>query len=344
MHFEFDFLKEKECIELLQGCENELCSSSNRISEISSELKGSQFLNSGILNTLDLIGSDLSEEARESKKLGDTFIKIANEYRKMDGEILNIKTATKIALDMTTEDEEAIIDIIKDFFNNILTDEQLLELFEKIESSPGFMTVIQQYIHNSEIWQNNMSKWVDENGYIYDQGLLYEMLYGDSYEFIEDLLFGEGGMNAGDNTCEVIATYNAMISLGWEPEINDFPEMLFYFSQNGMLLDGLFGTTPVAVEEFLIQQGYGTNMLVDGAINENTLNSMQEDYDTYIVTFYNDKNDITAGVHTVNISCNEEGKYYVLNGTSDEGDSLSELVDEYVYGNGGEPISVIGVR
>lgn len=152
-------------------------------------------------------------------------------------------------------------------------------------------------------------------------------------------------MTAADNSCGAIATYNAIHSLGSMPEGIDYPEILRDYSNYGLVLDGAFGVSPTTIQEYLNEHNYETNMLVDGGINNNTLQSMQEDYDTYILTAYNHRDNIMGGIHTINISY-DNGKYVLhnsINSSTKEYDTLADAVNGFNNGTS-EPISVIGIR
>ena len=71
---------------------------------------------------------------------------------------------------------------------------------------------------------------------------------------------------------------------------------------------------------------------------------MDKNYDTYIMTTYNNKSDLNSMIHTVSIT-KENGMYVIHNDY--EGTKSYKTLEEAVrgYKNGeGEPISLIGIK
>lgn len=153
------------------------------------------------------------------------------------------------------------------------------------------------------------------------------------------------GNHTGDyNTCEVIAAYNALQYLKDGESPDSFPDLLEQFEKSGITLEGELGTSPEALNSYFEENGYDTRMLADRGISPSNIASMAENYDTYIMTAYNDKSNLGAQVHTVNITV-ENGMYVVHNdyeGTKSYS-SLEAAVSGYNDGKA-EPISLIGIR
>ena len=82
-------------------------------------------------------------------------------------------------------------------------------------------------------------------------GSLY--IYDQEDEPFDDIPYGIGSI--GENGCGVIATYNAMISLG---DIRTFGEIYSYLTSDSskMLADGNMGTNPWAIADYFESQGY----------------------------------------------------------------------------------------
>ncbi len=153
------------------------------------------------------------------------------------------------------------------------------------------------------------------------------------------------GIRSGDfNTCEVIATYNALQYLTDGNSPDSFPDLLKHFEKNGIALGGVFGTSPQAIDSYFEQNGYDTKMLAGDNILSSQVSNMSENYDTYIMTTYNNKSNFGSKIHTVSIT-KENGVYVVHNdyeGTKSYS-SLEAAVSGYKDGNG-EPVSLIGIR
>ena len=180
--------------------------------------------------------------------------------------------------------------------------------------------------------------------YIEEQSALTDLRYGTAGRLEEIIFFDGEEMTAVDNVCEVIAVYNALSFLeDGDPQV-DFPELLRDFSNDGIVLNGVWGTSPTSLQEYMDDLGYDTKMFYDDDINESTLNTTEKRYDTYILTAYNEAGDITHGVHTVSITCEEDGKYYIHNnGDKTAYASLYDVVTGFNSGKG-DAISVIGIK
>ena len=85
-------------------------------------------------------------------------------------------------------------------------------------------------------------------------------------------------------------------------------------------------------------------MLAGDKISSSQVSNMSKNYDTYIMTTYNNKSNLGSQIHTVSIT-KENGVYVVHNdyeGTKSYS-SLEAAVSGYKDGNG-EPISLIGIK
>ena len=178
-----------------------------------------------------------------------------------------------------------------------------------------------------------------QNGYIEHQDKLNNFFYG--YWRGEDL-------TADYNSCEVIAVYNALQSIGNHTfdSKHDFPVLLAQFEAKGVALGGKFGTSPKIMNEYLAEEGYSTEMIEGLFANiPEIVYSIQENYSAYIITVYNDKGDLSEQIHTMCVT-NENGRYYIHNAGESSCEngyaSLYEAINGYKQGNS-EVISVIGV-
>lgn len=111
--------------------------------------------------------------------------------------------------------------------------------------------------------------------------------------------------------CEIIAVYNALLSLGQQMTPEDMVELISYFERKGVALKGKIGVVPQAAYYYFKQQGYSVKIWYD--TDADKVNAIGRTYDTLIVTAYNDCNDISKGLHTVNISKNVAEKYILHN-------------------------------
>lgn len=259
-----------------------------------------------------------------------------------DSLVENIVNAILNSVCIVDVDIDALRDNLFDAVNS-LSDKQILTLFELLESAPLSIVTELQYEVNKQAWEQYKEDYT-YSMYIEQQSKLTGLQYGTANKFEEWLFFGDEEMTAAKNTCEVIAVYNALSYLeDGNPQV-DFPELLRDFSDDGIVLNGVWGTSPTSLQEYMDDLGYDTRMFYDDDINESTLNTTEKRYDTYILTAYNEAGDITHGVHTVSITCEEDGKYYIHNnGDATPYASLYDAVTGFNSGKG-DAISVIAIK
>ena len=143
-----------------------------------------------------------------------------------------------------------------------------------------------------------------------------ESLWLVSGEYIEDqprweeLRFGKGS-TISYSGCEILAVYNAGIALGECPDNLDLVEMISAFERKGAVWAGLWGLAPGAICKYFSKRGYDTQKCFRR--NEDRINEIGVKYDTAVAMFYNDVHDIFKMIHTVNISKDAAGKYWVHN-------------------------------
>lgn len=153
-----------------------------------------------------------------------------------------------------------------------------------------------------------------------------------------------GGMVLGNekariNSCEVIAAYNALKLL--KKEIC-FPGLLTEFEEAGLVLGGRFGTAPGRIQRVLENHGCDTILLRENELSEKKLRSLQGSFPAFLLTAYNDREDIMAMIHTM---CITGDGFLVLNGGL-TGEKHFSLEEAFAAVNGGriKPISLICVR
>ena len=139
-----------------------------------------------------------------------------------------------------------------------------------------------------------------------------------AFDYIENqsqwgkVKFGEDSKtDIARSGCGIIATYNALYALGESTSSQTMVDLISYYERDGAVLGGAWGVSPDAIEDYFIGQGYSVT-----STNENapiTINMIGEQYETVIVTAYNDANDITRQVHTVSITKETNGTYTVHN-------------------------------
>lgn len=145
--------------------------------------------------------------------------------------------------------------------------------------------------------ENNGAAVYAKDEYIENQNAWQEVKFG-----ISDMRY---------SGCEIIASYNALKALGEPVSEQTVVDLIAMYEQNGAVLGGKFGTSPYAVENYFRGRGY--DVMTTTGRETAVINRIGEKCDTVIVNAYNNKNDITAMIHTVSITREEEGTYSVHN-------------------------------
>jgi hypothetical protein len=126
------------------------------------------------------------------------------------------------------------------------------------------------------------------------------------------IYFGNGKhTNMSYSGCEIIAVYNAQLALGMDVSGYFLANLISYFEKKGSLLNGEFGTSPLALYRYFKKNKYHT--LIQYSADTYKINSMGKSYETFIATFYNDKFDISKMIHTVCITKNKDGSFTAHN-------------------------------
>lgn len=111
--------------------------------------------------------------------------------------------------------------------------------------------------------------------------------------------------------CEIFAVYNALVSLGELPGGSDVAELIEVFEKRGAVWAGLFGTSPGAIRRYFLKGRFCVEVCYNR--NPQVVNRLGKTSDTMLVMVYNDASDIFQMIHTVNVSKDETGKYYIHN-------------------------------
>ncbi len=150
-----------------------------------------------------------------------------------------------------------------------------------------------------------------------------------------------GKEKADYNACEVIAAYNACVSM---KETVSFPELLSEFERLGLVFFGGFGTAPDRLVRYFRAKGCSVSELKSRRMTKEAVGSMQKDHEVYLLTAFNDRKNILSEVHTVCISKEEDGFRIHNGGLPDRSFlTLQEAVDGF-NGGRGKPIVLIGVN
>lgn len=126
-----------------------------------------------------------------------------------------------------------------------------------------------------------------------------------------NIQFGGGKHhNMGYSGCEIIAVYNALLSLGKALSFEEMAGLITAFEEKGAALKGEFGVAPYAVKEYLVNAGYEVEETESA--EEHDLCSLGEKSHVFIATVYNNQNNIMEEIHTVCIT-GRDGAYVVHN-------------------------------
>lgn len=151
--------------------------------------------------------------------------------------------------------------------------------------------------------------------------------------------------------CEIIATYNALLSLGETLPEQGITDLIGACEKKGAVLWGGWGVAPRAIYRYLKEKGYDTAMTV--STEPEDINRMGEEYGTAIITVYNDARDITKQIHTMHVSKTDKHAFVLHNcyrrdrdGSYTMGTPHASLWEAIKSLNGGAamPICVIGIN
>lgn len=124
-----------------------------------------------------------------------------------------------------------------------------------------------------------------------------------------EILYGWGAHhNMRYSGCEIIATFNALKALGKAVSPDSMTELIGEYEKYGAALWGEFGVSPMAVCAYLKRQGFA--VVTAEKDDDKSLNIIDSRCRVFIVTVYNDAKDITAQIHTVCITKEDNG--YIL--------------------------------
>ena len=130
-------------------------------------------------------------------------------------------------------------------------------------------------------------------------------IYGQRNANVTNMRFG--GSTVGYSGCEAIAVYNAMLLLGKNVS---FHSVIFEFDLNGAYFLPLIGGTFGGNYKMFGDYFRAHRIKATGTSNKNTFNSWAQPGGVYILTFWNDANDITKGIHTV--AASYDGNTYTV--------------------------------
>ena len=122
---------------------------------------------------------------------------------------------------------------------------------------------------------------------------------------IADIPVGSGNMSK--NGCGILAIYNALLALGVSSNLYD---IINYFVKkgflvNGLVAGGLFGIDPEAIPGYFEDLGY--RVTTAGYSDSSSFQKTIDANTVSIMLYWNDKNDLTKGMHYVAIQPTADG-------------------------------------
>lgn len=221
------------------------------------------------------------------------------------------------------------VSFFKSFIPQKISNETSLSFFDLLRKAsqsdknkfPG------NFERNLKNYENHKAKIQENKGYIEDQHTYKDMYYGNK-------TFDYCG-------CGIIAVFNALNDLKVQNDIS-LPLIIDYFEKDGIVLSGIFGTAPTAIEDFFVKKGFE----IVSTTNEEEYDKIGENCESFILTYYENKNNIFEQVHIVNISKNN-GKYSAHNiGFNNHlklYNSISEFINKENNGKS-KGICLIGIK
>ena len=214
------------------------------------------------------------------------------------------------------QDESSLVDLIKGYIQNNVSNEVLLNLIEFIRhrNNHKFPDNLDK---NKKAFQNHLNTIKNNKGFIEDQSSYTDMSYGIQ--------------KVSESGCGLIAAYNVIHYLTNKDDI-DFPAIIQALENDGIILRGLFGTSMKAIDEYLQKQGFKTK----SSCKKAEYDKIGQDYNAFVLTVYNSKDDIFQGMHFMAIT-KKDGKFYVHNnGRNSASVAYSSISDVLNRINGGK--------
>lgn len=121
-----------------------------------------------------------------------------------------------------------------------------------------------------------------------------------------------GNKSTMDKTgCGIIASYNALLALGESVSEQTMVDLISRYEQNGAVLYGEFGTSPLQIVKCFEEKGYDVTLSISK--EEAAINDIGDNSDTVIATVYNNKYNVMDQLHTVSITKDANGKFSIHN-------------------------------
>ena len=217
---------------------------------------------------------------------------------------------------------------------------RVIAVYLRLLSVPMPRSIRKKHLQdNRAAWKVIRQKAI-QGGYIENQSLLTGMRFGNA--------------KASFNCCEAIAAANVLRAVANQKKsgssgaqhiiLSDFATVLFDFEQRGLVLGGFFGTATDIIVSYLKDKGLYTEELWGHAINRTRTEQLTKDYDAFVLTMYNDADNIFAQVHTVCIT--KQGTKYAVHNAGMPGRRFLSLYEAIrgAHKEKGKEILLVGVK
>jgi len=213
--------------------------------------------------------------------------------------------------------------VLQGFEEKKIGKDYLINLMESLRKKK-YHPITENYVKNEKAFTEH-SKKIKFIGFIEYQQNYKDMFYG-----IKPLSY---------NGASLIAIYNVLYHLN-KAEKKDFLKIIKSFENDGIILEGKFGTSIKAVEDYIKKKGLRT----ENSRNKNNYEDIGSKADASIFIFYK-KDDGLKPIHFVAITKNTE-KFNVHNykGISHQKafDSMKDVLEAF-YSEKISDISLIGI-
>ena len=216
----------------------------------------------------------------------------------------------------------------------------VLKVYHLLALIPVPQKIREKHHDHNTIWLKD-AKW---------DFLTVPFAYIENQNEWEEILYGRGSHhNMKYSGCEIIATFNALKAMEKADSPDFMADLISEFEKHGAALWGEFGVSPLAVYAFLKRQGF--SVVTTKMDDDQSLNLVDRRCRVFIATVYNDAKDITAQIHTVCIT-KEDNRYILHNAyrrnqkgvyvASISYDTLKEAIS-HISGQKAKMIYLIGI-
>ena len=185
-----------------------------------------------------------------------------------------------------------IIKTLKSFLQKNVGNDTIVQVMEflrkyKINLFPNHLA------KNTEAFKYHLEAIKAYKGYIEDQKNYTDMSYGL--------------LHVSNTGCGTIAIYNVLYHITRDTNI-DFASIVDNFEKDGIVFNGIMGTSAISIEEFFKKKGFKTM----SSTKVEDFDKIGEETEASVVLVYNDRDNIFDSIHYMAIT-KTDGKFYFHN-------------------------------